>query len=85
MIRPDMRVSEVLEQHPKLLEVLIAASPAFQKLKNPLLRRTMPRLVSVAQAARMGGARAGRAGWPLEPGHRHGRNPTRTEGRHAPK
>lgn len=55
MIRPDMRVAEVLEQYPKLLDVLIEASPAFQKLKNPLLRRTMPRLVSVAQAARIGG------------------------------
>lgn len=50
-----MKVSEVLEQHPELLEVLLDASPAFAKLKNPLLRRTMPRLVSVAQAARIGG------------------------------
>lgn len=31
------------------------ASPAFQKLKNPLLRKTLPSLVTVAQAARMGG------------------------------
>lgn len=55
MIRPEMKVSELLEQHPELLEVLIEASQAFAKLKNPLLRRTMPRLVSVAQAARIGG------------------------------
>lgn len=50
-----MRISEVLQKHPQLLEVLVAASPAFEKLKNPLLRHTMPHLVSVAQAARIGG------------------------------
>ncbi|MER3480262.1 MAG: hypothetical protein C4327_07195 [Meiothermus sp.] len=55
MIRPEMKVSEVLERHPELLGVLVEASPAFARLKNPLLRRTMPRLVSVAQAARIGG------------------------------
>ncbi|PZA06225.1 MULTISPECIES: DUF2249 domain-containing protein [unclassified Meiothermus] len=50
-----MRVSQLLDEHPELLEVLIEASPAFAKLKNPLLRRTMPRLVTLAQAARIGG------------------------------
>jgi uncharacterized protein (DUF2249 family) len=50
-----MRVSQLLEEHPELLEVLVEASPAFAKLKNPLLRRTMPRLVTLAQAARIGG------------------------------
>ncbi len=55
MIHPEMRVSEVLSRYPQLLDELIAASPAFAKLRNPLLRRTMPRLVSVAQAARIGG------------------------------
>lgn len=54
-IRLETRISEVLSNHPELLEELIAASPAFEKLRNPLLRRTMPRLVSVAQAARIGG------------------------------
>lgn len=55
MIRPEMRVSQLLDEHPELLGVLIEASPAFAKLKNPLLRRTMPRLVTLAQAARIGG------------------------------
>jgi TusA-related sulfurtransferase len=44
-----------MRRWPKLLEVFLEASPAFQRLKNPLLRRTMPRLVTVAQAARIGG------------------------------
>ncbi|GGN04427.1 hypothetical protein GCM10007092_18680 [Thermus composti] len=50
-----MKVAEVLRRWPHLLEVFLEASPAFQKLKNPLLRRTMPNLVTVAQAARIGG------------------------------
>ncbi|WP_243094113.1 DUF2249 domain-containing protein [Thermus thalpophilus] len=55
MVRPEMKVAEVLKRWPELLEVFLEASPAFHKLKNPLLRRTMPNLVTVAQAARIGG------------------------------
>lgn len=55
VVRPEMKVAEVLRRWPELLPVLVEASPAFQKLKNPLLRRTMPNLVTVAQAARIGG------------------------------
>ncbi|GLV47251.1 hypothetical protein TJA_04240 [Thermus sp. LT1-2-5] len=55
MVRPEMKVAEVLRRWPELLEVFLEASPAFHKLKNPLLRRTMPSLVTVAQAARIGG------------------------------
>lgn len=55
LVRPEMKVAEVLERWPHLLQVLMEASPAFHRLKNPLLRRTMPRLVTVAQAARIGG------------------------------
>ncbi len=55
VVHPGMKVAEVLARWPHLLEVLVEASPAFQRLKNPLLRRTMPVLVTVAQAARIGG------------------------------
>ncbi len=55
VVTPEMRVAEVLRRWPHLLQELIDASPAFAKLKNPLLRRTMPALVTVAQAARIGG------------------------------
>jgi len=55
MVRPEMKVAEVLKRWPELLPVFLEASPAFQKLKNPLLRRTMPNLVTVAQAARIAG------------------------------
>jgi TusA-related sulfurtransferase len=55
VVHPEMKVAEVLRRWPQLLQVFLEASPAFQRLKNPLLRRTMPRLVTVAQAARIGG------------------------------
>lgn len=55
VVHPGMKVAEVLRRWPHLLEVLVEASPAFARLRNPLLRKTMPRLVTVAQAARMGG------------------------------
>ncbi|WP_244880695.1 DUF2249 domain-containing protein [Thermus parvatiensis] len=35
VVRPEMKVAEVLKRWPHLLEVLVEASPAFQKLKNP--------------------------------------------------
>lgn len=54
VVTPDTRVSEVLSAHPELLDALVDASPAFARLRHPLLRRTMPNLVTIAQAARIG-------------------------------
>ncbi|MBX5491397.1 MAG: DUF2249 domain-containing protein [Chloroflexi bacterium] len=48
-------IHEVLARYPELLETLIALSPAFSKLRNPLLRRVQSRLVTVAQAAQLAG------------------------------
>jgi uncharacterized protein (DUF2249 family) len=50
-ITADMKIADVIGKHPELLHVLVAQSPAFQKLKNPLLRRTFAKLVTVEQAA----------------------------------
>ncbi len=46
---------DVLRRYPQLLEVLIGLSPAFGKLRNPVLRRVQTRLVTVAQAAQIAG------------------------------
>ncbi len=53
-ITPDMKIADVIGKYPQLLHVLTAQSPAFEKLKNPLLRRTFARLVTVEQAAGLG-------------------------------
>ncbi len=55
MIRAGDRISAVLAKDERLLEVLVATAPAFEKLKNPLMRRTMASLVTVEQAARIAG------------------------------
>ena len=43
----------VLRHYPHLLDVLVGLSPAFSKLRNPVLRKVQTRLVTVAQAARI--------------------------------
>jgi len=54
-ITPDTKISELLKEYPQLLDVLADYSPAFGKLRNPILRRTFGRLTTLAQAAAMGG------------------------------
>lgn len=49
------RVHSVLARDESLLDVFTAASPTFEKLRSPSLRKTMARLVTVEQAARIAG------------------------------
>ena len=49
------KIHDVLQRYPQMLDVLVALSPAFGKLRNPLLRRVQSRLVTVEQAARIAG------------------------------
>ncbi|HSJ23132.1 MAG TPA: DUF2249 domain-containing protein [Longimicrobiales bacterium] len=55
MIAGSDRVSAVLAGDETLIDVFIELSPAFERLRNPTMRRIMTRLVTVEQAARMGG------------------------------
>jgi uncharacterized protein (DUF2249 family) len=55
VIRPDDRISAVLARDERLLDVLVSTAPAFARLKNPLMRRTMASLVTVQQAAQIAG------------------------------
>jgi hypothetical protein len=54
-VRPDQKISTVLKEHPELLDVFVAQSPAFSRLKNPVMRRTFGRMVTVSQAAAVAG------------------------------
>jgi uncharacterized protein (DUF2249 family) len=58
VIRASDKVDAVLAREERLVDVLIEISPVFGKLRNPVLRRTMARLVTVEQAARIGGVDA---------------------------
>lgn len=57
-ITPATKVAELLESWPELEAVLIAQAPAFRRLKNPVLRRTVARVATLEQAAGVGGVPA---------------------------
>lgn len=54
-ITPATRVAELLASWPELEEVLIAQAPAFRRLRNPVLRRTVARVATLEQAAGVAG------------------------------
>jgi len=58
LITPAMKVAELLETWPALEEVLVAQAPAFERLRNPILRRTVARVATLEQAAGIAGLSA---------------------------
>jgi hypothetical protein len=54
-ITPATKVADLLASWPELEAVLIAQAPAFRRLKNPVLRRTVARVATLEQAAGVGG------------------------------
>lgn len=54
-ITPDTKVAELLRDYPELEDKLQQFSPAFAALKNPVLRRTVAKVTSLQQAAKVGG------------------------------
>lgn len=53
-ITPKTKVGALLEAYPELEETLISIAPAFKKLKNPVLRRTVAKVATLQQAAMTG-------------------------------
>jgi len=56
-IRPDTKIGRLLDDWPDLEPVLMEQSPTFAKLTNPILRRTVARIATIAAAAKMGDLR----------------------------
>ncbi|MHC4972054.1 MAG: DUF1858 domain-containing protein [Planctomycetota bacterium] len=54
-ITPETRVAQLLDAYPQLEDVLVAQAPAFERLKNPILRRTVARLTTLERAAGIAG------------------------------
>ena len=54
-ITPTTKVSELISTYPELKQELIDISSAFKKLNNPVLLRTIGRVTSLKQAAKIGG------------------------------
>jgi hypothetical protein len=54
-ITADMTVADIIARHPNAVELLAAQHVAFERLRNPLLRKTFSRLVTLRQAAAIAG------------------------------
>ncbi len=53
-ILPATKVGELLESYPELEEKLIEIAPPFKRLKNKMLRRTVAKVTTLKQAAKVG-------------------------------
>ena len=54
-INLQTKIAALLEAYPALEETLLELSPAFAKLRNPVLRRTVAKVATIRQAAQMAG------------------------------
>ncbi len=54
IITPKTKVLALIETYPQLEDVLIEYAPAFEKLKNPVLRKTVAKIATLQQAASIG-------------------------------
>lgn len=54
IISPKTKVLQLIENWPQLEDVLIDYVPAFSKLKNPVLRKTVAKIATLQQAAAIG-------------------------------
>lgn len=54
-ITPNTNINALLETYPQLENYLMGLNPKYKKLKNPILRRTVARIASLSQVAKIGG------------------------------
>jgi hypothetical protein len=59
IISPKTKVLQLIETYPELEDVLINYVPAFKKLKNPILRKTVAKIATLQQAASIGNVKVG--------------------------
>ncbi len=57
IITPKTKVSQLINTYPQLEDVLIEYVPTFEKLKNPILRKTIAKITTLQQAAAVGNVR----------------------------
>ncbi|WP_018614495.1 DUF2249 domain-containing protein [Segetibacter koreensis] len=55
LINSQTKISALLKYHPDALEAIVALSPDFKKLRNPVLRKLMAGRTSIAMASKIGG------------------------------
>ncbi len=57
IITPKTKISQVINSYPQLEDVLIEYVPTFEKLKNPILRKTIAKITTLQQASAVGNVR----------------------------
>lgn len=58
-ITPEARLGDLLERWPALEETLLEISPHFRALRNPVLRRTVAKVATLRQVAKVSGVPLG--------------------------
>ena len=53
-IEPETKVAALLDHYPELEDVLIKMAPPFEKLRNPILRKSVAKVATLRQAAAVG-------------------------------
>lgn len=59
VITPKTKILQLIEAYPHLEDLLIGYVPAFKKLKNPVLRRTVGKITTLQQVASIGDVKVG--------------------------
>lgn len=54
-INSETKIAALLKTHPMALEAIVSISPAFEKLRNPVLRKVIAGRTSISMASRLGG------------------------------
>jgi hypothetical protein len=54
-INKGSKIDDLLKSHPFLVDFLIAVSPKFKALRNPLMRKTVGKVATIEKAASVGG------------------------------
>ena len=54
IITPRTKILQLLQTYPELEEILIQTIPVFEKLRNPVLRKTVASVTNLQQAATIG-------------------------------
>lgn len=55
VINSQTKIAALLKHHPDALEAIVALSPDFKKLRNPILRKLMAGRTNIAMASKIGG------------------------------
>ncbi|WP_300362361.1 DUF1858 domain-containing protein [Hydrogenimonas sp.] len=54
-ITPKTKINDLLKAYPELENYLMRLNPKYKKLKNPILRRTVAKIATLTQVAKIGG------------------------------